>query len=157
MSKINGLLITGLLAILGTVLGSIINGCMDANLSEQKFQSELIIKALESSNRNERAELLKFLIEANLISRKNLKTGIHTYLEKNPEGIPQFSAILKMHEFVFYSGQEISSMTQSKADLFCMKKFSELESSGDLQLDPQRVVHKWGHLKSGICIANLKL
>ena len=153
----NGLLITGTLAILGTVIGGIIKGYMEANLAEQKFQSELVIKALESSSGEERIESLRFLIETNLVSRKDLSSGIESYLDKSPKGIPQFSTILKSHEYVFYSSESIKKLTQSQADLFCKQKFEKLDGSGALRLDPKRVVHVWGHLEGGLCIANLNL
>ena len=90
---LSGLLITGLLAILGTVIGGVINGLVNANLTEQKFQTDLIIKALESGSTDERIQSLKFLIETNLVSRKDLNTGIENYLKANPKSVPQFSSV----------------------------------------------------------------
>jgi hypothetical protein len=53
-SEIRALLITGLLAVLGTVAGGVVNGIVNANLAAQKFQSDLIIKALEPSDESNR-------------------------------------------------------------------------------------------------------
>jgi hypothetical protein len=92
-SQISGLFITGLLAILGTVIGGVINGLVNANLTEQKFQTDLMIKALESASTDERIESLKFLIETNLVSRKDLSTGIENYLKAHPKSVPQFSSV----------------------------------------------------------------
>jgi len=36
--EINGLLITGLLAVFGTVAGGVVNGMVNVNLAAQKFQ-----------------------------------------------------------------------------------------------------------------------
>jgi hypothetical protein len=60
-SQIWPLLITGLLAILGTVAGGVIKGYWDTSLAERKFQSDLVMKALESDVESERIKSLKFI------------------------------------------------------------------------------------------------
>ena len=46
-NQLSGLLITGLLAILGTVTGQALQGYWDTKLAAKEFQSKLILRALE--------------------------------------------------------------------------------------------------------------
>ena len=62
---VSAFLITGLLAILGTVTGELINGYWESALADQDFQAKLILGALESDNVKERKESLEFLVIAN--------------------------------------------------------------------------------------------
>jgi hypothetical protein len=78
----NGLLITGLLAILGTVVGGIIKSRQEIRSANKKFQSDLILRALESDGHQEKMDSLQFLLDIRLISDSELKEGI-----KNIKGI----------------------------------------------------------------------
>lgn len=89
-SETKALLITGLLAILGTVAGGVVNGQVDANLAAQKFQSDLIIKALEPSDEANRVSNLSFLLNAGLISNKELRDGLSGVLKDPARNVPQF-------------------------------------------------------------------
>jgi len=91
-SQIGVLLVTGLLAILGTVAGGVIKGYWDTSLAEKKFQTDLVMKSLESEELESRIVSLKFMIETNLISDQTLRTGLEEYLEKKPNVVPQFKA-----------------------------------------------------------------
>ncbi len=72
----NGLLITGLLAILGTVVGGIIKSRQEIRSAESQFQSDLILRALESDDPKEQTGSLQFLLDIRLISDPDLKEGI---------------------------------------------------------------------------------
>lgn len=93
-SQIGVLLVTGLLAILGTVAGGVIKGYWDTSLAEKKFQTDLVMKSLESEELEARIISLRFMIETNLISDQTLRTGIEEYLEKKPNVVPQFKAAI---------------------------------------------------------------
>jgi hypothetical protein len=88
--EINGLLITGLLAVFGTVAGGVVNGMVNVNLAAQKFQSDLIIKALEPPDEVNRISNLRFLFHAGLISNKELSVGLSSVLKDPARNIPQF-------------------------------------------------------------------
>ncbi|RKZ88435.1 MAG: hypothetical protein DRR19_12560 [Candidatus Parabeggiatoa sp. nov. 1] len=64
----NELLITGLLAILGTVVGGVVKSRLETKLADKDLQSKLIMRALESDKTEERINSLQFLVETNLIS-----------------------------------------------------------------------------------------
>jgi hypothetical protein len=66
--KISGLLVTGLLAVLGTVAGGVVQGYWDAQQAERDFQSTLILRALEPIEMEQRVTSLQFLVDAKLIS-----------------------------------------------------------------------------------------
>ena len=95
-SEINNLLITGLLAVLGTVAGGVVNGIVNANLAAQKFHSDLIIKALEPSDESNRISNLSFLLKAGLVSNNGLKEGLSTVLKDPRKNIPQFQTPLQV-------------------------------------------------------------
>jgi len=92
----NGLLITGLLAILGTVIGSVIKARQETKSADKKFQSDLILRALESNNTEARIDSLQFLIKTNLISDQEIREGIAQVIPKTQErnlNIPQFTQV----------------------------------------------------------------
>ncbi len=95
-SETRALLITGLLAILGTVAGGVVSGQVNANLAAQKFQSDLIIKALEPSDEANRISNLSFLLNAGLISNIELRQGLSAVLKDPARSIPQFQTPLQV-------------------------------------------------------------
>ncbi|WP_338760653.1 hypothetical protein WAF17_14000 [Bernardetia sp. ABR2-2B] len=93
MEQITPLLITGLLAILGTVIGNIINGYWSTQLAKKNAQSALIQKAMESPDPKVRAKSLEFLIKVNLIEDKKITAGVNEILNsKELDLLPQFNA-----------------------------------------------------------------
>ncbi|WP_291724705.1 hypothetical protein [Bernardetia sp.] len=93
MEQITPLLITGLLAILGTVIGNIINGYWSTQLAKKNAQSALIQKAMESPDPKVRAKSLEFLIKVNLIDDKKIQYGVNEILKsKELDLLPQFNA-----------------------------------------------------------------
>ena len=93
MEQLTPLLITGLLAILGTVVGNIINGYWSTQLAKKNAQSALIQKAMESPDPKVRAKSLEFLIKVNLIDDKKIQHGVNEILSsKELDLLPQFNA-----------------------------------------------------------------
>ena len=88
--KVSGLLVTGLLAVLGTVVGGVVKGYWDTNLAERDFQSKLILRALEPKEVKERIKSLEFLVKANLISSPEVRQGLAGILKEGTQSIPQF-------------------------------------------------------------------
>jgi len=88
--KISGLLLTGILAVLGTVVGGVVKGYWDTNLAEMDFQSKLILRALEPDDVKQRVSSLEFLVKANLISDPEVRQGLTTILDEGEQSIPQF-------------------------------------------------------------------
>ena len=85
---ISALLITGLLAILGTVTGELIKGYWESTLADKDFQAKLILGALESDNVKERKESLEFLVTTKLITEADVVQGISKTIDKGI--IPRF-------------------------------------------------------------------
>lgn len=93
MENISGVLITGILAILGTVIGNVIKGYWSTRLARKDFQSKLILKAMESGDQKVRAKSLEFLTKVNLIDDPKVREGVQTVLRSGElELLPQFSA-----------------------------------------------------------------
>lgn len=101
-SKITGLIVAGLLAVLGTVAGHLVKGRWDVNLARNDFESKLILQALEAEDEIQRLKSLKFLVETNLISDGSVGDGVRRILERDSArrdsatleeirvGVPQF-------------------------------------------------------------------
>lgn len=86
------LVVSGLFAILGTVGGGMIKGYWDVELARQKFQSDLVLKALESNIGEERLSTLQMLVSTNLIKNSDIGVGVNNYVKANmnhPSKIPQ--------------------------------------------------------------------
>lgn len=71
-NQISGLLITGLLAILGTAAGGVVQGYWDSQAAARDFESQLILRALEAQDVSQRVIALQFLVDAKLISDPTL-------------------------------------------------------------------------------------
>ena len=91
--KISGLLVTGLLAVLGTVVGGVVKGYWDTNLAKMDFQSKLILRALEPEDVEQRVSSLEFLVKANLITSPEIRDGLTGILEEGAQSVPQFQPI----------------------------------------------------------------
>jgi hypothetical protein len=89
-SELGILLISGLLAILGTVAGGVIKGYWDTSLAETKFQSDLVMRSLESNDEQQRVASLRFMVETNLISDEGIRSGLMRYMTDHPGSLPQF-------------------------------------------------------------------
>lgn len=91
-SAITTLILSGLFAVMGTVVGGVVQGYWNTKLAEQKYQSDLVLKALESSSPEERLQTLKLLVHTNLIKQSDVRDSVSKYIiekQKAPETIPQ--------------------------------------------------------------------
>ena len=89
---LRGAAIAGFFAVAGALGGAAVTGWSQVKLAEQKFNSDLVLKALESSEPSERLESLRLLVETNLIKDPTVQAGVKAYAEKKektPESIPQ--------------------------------------------------------------------
>jgi|GEM_PF-1126418 len=87
---VSTLLITGLLAILGTVTGEVLKGYWSTKLADKDFQSKLILDALKSDGIEERKQALEFLVTTNLIFDSKIRKGISKSIEDG--NVPQFKS-----------------------------------------------------------------
>jgi hypothetical protein len=88
-------IISGIFALLGVIGGGAITGWSQVQLAKQKFNSDLVLKALESNSAEERLKTLNLLVETNLLQDTNIQQGVKNYAkanQNNPSGIPQVSA-----------------------------------------------------------------
>lgn len=95
-SNNTSVLITGILALLTAVLGTLVKGCSDDNtankLASQKLYSDMILKTLEPADPMARLHGLQLLIATNLIHDDNISNGVERYakaMATTPERIPQ--------------------------------------------------------------------
>jgi hypothetical protein len=112
-------LIAGLFTFLGVVGGTFISGLSQIKLAERKFNSDLVMKALESNSPEERLESLKLIIETNLLKDNDIKVGVAAYYEAHkdkPSSIPQ---IKNSSQF------ETPTVPNSRIYLLCGNKTKE--------------------------------
>lgn len=91
-SAITTVLVTGLLALFGTIGGGIIKGYWDKQLADQKLNSSLVMKALESDSASERLASLEFMVQTKLIKDEDIEKAVTSYIDDkkaSPEQIPQ--------------------------------------------------------------------
>lgn len=89
-----------ILALLGTIAGSLINGYRDTELARQKYQSDLVLKALESGAPKERLQSLQMLTGTNLLKDSEVRDAVNNYIKeqedkeknKQPLTIPQIKS-----------------------------------------------------------------
>lgn len=89
-TRIGGLIVAGVLAVLGTVAGGVVKGYWDTNLAQMDFQSKLILRALEPEEAQQRVSSLRFLVKAKLISDPAVRDGLMAILEEGEDSVPQF-------------------------------------------------------------------
>jgi hypothetical protein len=98
---------TGLIGLLGTGIGALVQGYNEANLERQKFEAELILKALEPESASDRKNYLLFLVNIGLVKSIDKKGLIE--IADNEENIPRSVPNLNFtssHDFVS-SGQVV--------------------------------------------------
>ena len=101
-SQVGVLLVTGMLAILGTVAGGVVQGWIETDLADKQFQTSLILRALESDDAEERVESLQFIIDTKLITDTDIRSGFDTYMKSIAEDgvrtLPQFRPAVGVSE-----------------------------------------------------------
>jgi hypothetical protein len=90
-SSVTPLLITGILAILGTVAGGVIKGYWDNKLAQQEFQTDLVMRALEPDDEQSRVNALRFMVDTRLIDNPELGEALTKYLDDESKTLPQFT------------------------------------------------------------------
>lgn len=78
-SPISSLLVTGLLALVGTAVSGIVKSCSDDQLARHKLDSDLVLKALESPVDATRMSTLYMLTQTHLISDAAISRGVVRY------------------------------------------------------------------------------
>lgn len=84
-SPLTTAIIAGVFAVLGTFIGAYLQGRNNAELERQKFETALILKAIETGNSDTAANNLLFLVRAGFIQDPK---GQIASLVKNPENSP---------------------------------------------------------------------
>src|SRR5438552_14658709 len=85
-SPILVVVLSALFGLLGSGIGAALQGYSNTQLERQKFEATLIQKALESTQQEERARNLLFLVDAGLI--KSLDSRKIEELARNPARLP---------------------------------------------------------------------
>ncbi|HEY2534563.1 MAG TPA: hypothetical protein VGJ20_42750 [Xanthobacteraceae bacterium] len=86
-----GLVLTGLLALLGTVVSGVVKGYWDSRQAQDNFQSTLVLKALEPTDPEARVTSLKFLVRTNLIRDPSVVKGINSVVAEGVQAVPRFA------------------------------------------------------------------
>jgi hypothetical protein len=127
-------IIGGLFALAGAIGGAALSGWSQIELARQKFNSDLVLKALESNSPEQRLESLKLLIETNLLKDRAIQEGVRAYAknkEMNPSKIPQVASPAASFSSPVISNPRIYLLAGNKTKelLFDMYKL-QLESAG---------------------------
>jgi hypothetical protein len=126
-------IVGGVFALLGAIAGAAITGWSQMKLAKQKFNSDLVLKALESRSADERLASLRLLVETKLLKDPEIEEGVRSYAkarESNPSSIPQvagpagFGAPIITNPRIY-----LLAGTESKRPMFESFK-SQLEGAG---------------------------
>ncbi len=136
-------LIAGLFGLLGAIGGAAVTGRSQVELAQQKFSSDLVLKALESNSADQRLEALKLLVETNLLKDPDVQKGVRSYADarkSNPASIPQVISGAKL-EAPIISNPRIFLLAgnKQKEPLFPSYK-SQLEGAGYKVLGQKSIV-----------------
>jgi hypothetical protein len=85
----------GVIAIAGAVAGAAVTGYSQVQLAKQKFNSDLVLKALESGDANQRLETLQLLVDTKLLKDAEVQKAVDGYIkskQKDPGSIPQVAS-----------------------------------------------------------------
>lgn len=84
----------GVLAILGSAIGSVFQGYSNVQLEKAQLESRLILKALEPDDPEQRRNTLRFLVNTQLIRDPDIVAGLDAYTrEEAPRSLPQVRAV----------------------------------------------------------------
>lgn len=76
-------LVTGLLALGGTIAANVIQVFRETTLADKKFQADLVFKALEPVEQEKRVATLRFMVDANLIRDEEIRAGLQQYIPRD--------------------------------------------------------------------------
>ena len=92
VSKFTATVLVAVIGVLGTAVGAYLQGRLNLELERQKFESELILRGLDSADPTERANYLSFLVESDLLSASRLDEAYVDSLRRSPESIPRVAS-----------------------------------------------------------------
>lgn len=102
-------IIAGIFTILGASGGAYITGKSELDLERQKYDTALVIKALEPKSSIDRYEMLSLLSEAHLLYNDTVSKYLKQYIEHvNPKNVPQYDAVAPKQDASTAVFQELS-------------------------------------------------
>jgi lysozyme family protein len=88
ISPVTATILVALISFLATAIATYFQGQNTNSLEQTKFQSSLILKALEQPSQEDRVKFLSFLTALKLIDNARLSNNIDSFITKTPENIP---------------------------------------------------------------------
>jgi hypothetical protein len=73
--------VAGLLALAATGAGEAMRANTELTLARQQFQTDLVVRALEPDQEDERVENLRFMLSTNLLRDAEIRAGLEAHLE----------------------------------------------------------------------------
>lgn len=92
LTPVTATIIAALIGLIGTGIVTIIQNANNNRLENEKFQSQLILKALESPDLDERLKSLHFMTALRLISNDSLISRLNSFAREQPQNIPYIRA-----------------------------------------------------------------
>lgn len=87
--NIRNILVGGFFTVFGGLGGAWLAGQSQLELANRKFNSELVLKALESESPSERVATLTMLVDTKLLKDSEVSAAVKDYATKNAKEIPQ--------------------------------------------------------------------
>jgi hypothetical protein len=86
--------LTAFLALMATLGAAVVKGIYDTKLERQRFQSELVLRALQATSLEERVASLKFMVGTHLITDARIARSLDSVVlesKTNPAAVPQIA------------------------------------------------------------------
>ena len=137
--------ITGILAIAGTVVGSIIKGVSEINLEKTRLESQLILNALSVDSEEKRRASLQFLVDSSLVRDEATKTGLKKYLDgKDRTSLPQFTPLLQSGETQILTPRTKKNVQFTDIDFFLCGKDKDNRVMNELVVNASNAMRENG-------------
>ncbi|HJP64147.1 MAG TPA: hypothetical protein VJ844_11935 [Mucilaginibacter sp.] len=145
-TTIKALILSGFFALLGTIVGGLVQGYWNVKLAEQKYQSDLVLKALESSSPEERLQTLKMLVHTNLIKESGIRDSVSSYIiqkQKDPNSIPQVKSASQTLDAPIINNARVYLLAGDKAKTVNFADISlQLTSAGFKVMGAKTIIDK---------------
>lgn len=147
-SNFRTIALTGLFALLGTVLGGVIKARSDNELARYKFNSDMITKALGQPEDSVRLRTLQLFLDLHLINNEEIRGGVENVLKKRAKTLKRLPQLLTASTLASVAPVTIAPPLKPSARIYLLTGNPKKEASLELLRTPLQ--------KAGFPIINAK-
>jgi hypothetical protein len=107
-----------LIAAIVAVMGTLASSWQQERSGQQEYQSDLVLRALEPDDVEQREEQLRFLLDTGLLTDEEVREGLTAYLNGSTD-LPQFDAralnLLEARQTAYEAAQQVQAAAATAA------------------------------------------